>query len=149
MRIPVICIYFIVKKVLIRDGLESKTIAYIFYNIFYIINQPYIIIIISCILKPYACFILYFRLYTSFIFILCLLFYSIYIYFYLYSSLFIVYFICYIMYIYNIIHVPFFFLCVLGRLAVVLRVYRVKIVSASVHISLCLCTQGCLCCPRA
>lgn len=49
--------------------------------------------------------------------------------------------------IYNIIHVSFFFLThVPGRLAVMLRVYCVKIVSTSAYTSLAmpLCTQVCL-----
>lgn len=77
-------------------------------------------------------------------------FHSIYIYFYLYSSLFIMYFymLCYI-YIISYTFSFFFLTHVPGRLAVVLRVYRVKIVPASVHIPPCLCTHVCLYCPRA
>lgn len=53
-------------------------------------------------------------------------------------------------YVYIISYTFLFFLThVLGRLAVVLRVYRVKIVSASVHIPLCLCTHVCLSTARA
>lgn len=128
------------KKFEIKKRIIYTQYIYIFYNIFYIINQPYIIIIISCILKPMRVlsyiFVYILPSYLYFVYF----FHSIYIYFYLYSSLFIVYFICYIMYIYNIIHVSFFLRTVPGRLAVVccVCIYCVKIVSA--HIPPCPCT---------
>lgn len=67
----------------INDGKPER---YIFYNIFYIINQPYIIIIISYVLIPNGCFfvILCPRLYTSFIFIICLLFCIVFIYIFIF-----------------------------------------------------------------
>lgn len=115
--------------------MEVNNTTYIFYNIFYIINQPYIIIIISCILKPMRVlsyiFVYILPSYLYFVYF----FHSIYIYFYLYSSLFIMYFymLCYV---YIISYTFLFFLThVPGRLAIMLRVYCVKIVSASVHTS--------------